>query len=463
METTFKDRAPGRKLAFALTIILLLFSASCGSDGGSSDAAGGGGGGGTVTDTTAPTLASSVPADNATGIAVNANVTLTFSETMTGVSVTTDTTCTGSVQLSKDNFTTCVAGALSSSDNITYEFNPSADLDASTTYKVKILADAKDAAGNAMAETTTSFTTEAGADTTAPTFAGATGATADSSSAITISWSTASDDVTASGSIVYDIYQASTSGGQNYTTATATSAAGATSHQITGLAASTTYYFVVRARDAAGNRDTNTTQVNATTSAGGGALTSLMINEWGDAGTGLDYIEIKNYGSNSVTISDTNFKVVFGATFGTEVILNQVCNDSVVLNCAATTSGISIAANEIFLIVESDVTDGNLSAIRGYNSFSGKIFVSSESTLIGTGDRLSENPAKLCDNACSSSWSLTPVADGTTNTGTFGGEVGTSTYSHLVSTFSLGDDTSLFANWQNGTATAHRTAGTENP
>lgn len=244
---------------------IFILSYSCSNGGGSSSSDGGGGG--TTPDTTAPTLSSSVPTDTATGIATNANISLTFSEKMSGVTVTSDSSCTGSVQLSKDDFTTCVAGAITSSDDITYEFNPSADFDASTEYKVKILADAKDAAGNPMTEKTISFTTGAAADTTAPTFAGATGATADSSSAITISWSTASDDTTASGSIVYDIYQATTSGGQSYTTATATSVAGATSHQITGLSASTAYYFVVRARDAAGNRDTNTTEVNATTDA----------------------------------------------------------------------------------------------------------------------------------------------------------------------------------------------------
>ena len=203
---------------------------------------------------------------------MNTNISITFSEAINTANVTinTDTNCTGSIQVSSDDFTTCQqmsATITASNGDTSFLVTPASNLAASTTYKVKATTAVTDASGNPLTETIISFTTGTVADTTSPTFAGATGATADSSTAITISWNAGSDDTTTSGSLVYDIYQSISTGGQNYTTATATSSAGATSYQVTGLTASTQYFFVVRARDEAGNRDTNTTEVNATTSA----------------------------------------------------------------------------------------------------------------------------------------------------------------------------------------------------
>lgn len=70
-----------------------------------------------------------------------------------------------------------------------------------------------------------------------------------------LSWTAATDNATAQGAIVYDIYQ-SASSTVDYAAAAYVTNAGATSFTVTGLAAGTTYYFAVRARDAGGNRDT---------------------------------------------------------------------------------------------------------------------------------------------------------------------------------------------------------------
>lgn len=103
-------------------------------------------------------------------------------------------------------------------------------------------------------------------DTTAPTFSGAKAITASSTSSITITWDVATDDQSAASAIVYDIYQAVDDiEGEDFTTATYTTEAGATAYTITDLSASTTYFYVVRARDTTGNRDTNTTEVLVTT------------------------------------------------------------------------------------------------------------------------------------------------------------------------------------------------------
>jgi hypothetical protein len=102
-------------------------------------------------------------------------------------------------------------------------------------------------------------------DTTAPTFAGLAAATGTSASEVTLSWTAASDNVTPAAGIVYLVYK-STSPTVSFAAPALTTAAGATSAVVPGLAASTTTYFAVRARDAAGNVETNTVVRSATTS-----------------------------------------------------------------------------------------------------------------------------------------------------------------------------------------------------
>ncbi len=104
-------------------------------------------------------------------------------------------------------------------------------------------------------------------DTTAPAFGGITGAATASSGSIALAWAAATDDITPAGAISYDVYRAPTAGGQSFATPTYTSAAGATGLVATGLVPLTSYFFVVRARDQAGNADGNTAERSATTSA----------------------------------------------------------------------------------------------------------------------------------------------------------------------------------------------------
>jgi hypothetical protein len=70
-------------------------------------------------------------------------------------------------------------------------------------------------------------------------------------------WKAATDNVTPSSKIRYDIYQARRAGGENFSTPTYTTAAGATSFDTPPVPADKSFYFVVRARDQAGNRDSN--------------------------------------------------------------------------------------------------------------------------------------------------------------------------------------------------------------
>lgn len=133
-----------------------------------------------------------------------------------------------------------------------------------TTYYFVVRA--RDAAGNVDSnKAEVSATTPAVSDMQAPSFTGLGSATA-SSTGITLTWTAASDNVSAAGQIVYLIYQATTAGGESYATPSYTTAPGATSYAVANLNPNTTYYFVVRARDAAGNIATSTVEKSATTS-----------------------------------------------------------------------------------------------------------------------------------------------------------------------------------------------------
>ena len=102
-------------------------------------------------------------------------------------------------------------------------------------------------------------------DQTPPTFAGLESATTcvpgpstgGQTASYQLSWDAATDDVTPSTKIVYDIYQATEPGGEDFSSATYTARHGVISFTTPPLPADQFFYFVVRARDRAGNRDSN--------------------------------------------------------------------------------------------------------------------------------------------------------------------------------------------------------------
>ena len=107
-------------------------------------------------DTTAPTVSSSSPADSASSVAPNTSLTVTFSEAMDTTTITTNTsntTCSGSLQVSSDSFSTCVQMSASpslSNSNKTFTVTPSSNLSSSTTYKIRVTTGVKDSAGNSL-------------------------------------------------------------------------------------------------------------------------------------------------------------------------------------------------------------------------------------------------------------------------------------------------------------------------
>jgi hypothetical protein len=143
---------------------------------------------------------------------------------------------------------------------------PITDLELSKTYYYVIRA--KDEAGNIdknTVEVKAVLPAPPVKDTTAPKFAGLATATANGPKA-TLTWTAATDDVTAPAQIVYLLYVAEKSGAQNFAMPNATTQAGATNVEVSGLKPATEYFIVVRAKDEAGNIDTNTVEKNVKTS-----------------------------------------------------------------------------------------------------------------------------------------------------------------------------------------------------
>jgi len=124
-----------------------------------------------TSDTTAPTVSSTYPTDNQSGVSVTDNVSVTFSEAMDTTSVTTNTsntTCSGSFQLSSDNFSGCVqisSSPSSSNSDKTFIIDPSDNLSHATTYKIRVTTGVKDSSGNTLSSqylSSSGFTTWSG-------------------------------------------------------------------------------------------------------------------------------------------------------------------------------------------------------------------------------------------------------------------------------------------------------------
>jgi hypothetical protein len=124
---------------------------------------------------------------------------------------------------------------------------------------------ARDAAGNIDANTH-EVSALPGVDVTPPVFAGCSAATTLQSITVGLAWNAATDDVSSPADMTYDIFLSTTSGKFDLTKPYAT-VNGTDTVVIPALMTATTYYFVCRAKDEAGNEDDNTVEVSATTGA----------------------------------------------------------------------------------------------------------------------------------------------------------------------------------------------------
>lgn len=108
------------------------------------------------------------PLDGATGVSSSPTLSFSFQSKVLGSSLTVSTsgtTCSGSIQLSKDNFTTCLPFQSSPStlDSISFSTLPTGSLWSQTLYKIKITKDILNSDGSQALEvdyvSSTGFTT----------------------------------------------------------------------------------------------------------------------------------------------------------------------------------------------------------------------------------------------------------------------------------------------------------------
>ena len=108
----------------------------------------------TFPDTTAPTVSSISPTDSSYDVSSSTAIAVTFSETMSTSTITTNTdntTCSGSFQLSSNNFVTCIqmsAAPSASNSDKTFTSTPADNLSQGTNYKLQITTSAKDTSSN---------------------------------------------------------------------------------------------------------------------------------------------------------------------------------------------------------------------------------------------------------------------------------------------------------------------------
>jgi YD repeat-containing protein len=163
-------------------------------------------------------------------------------------------------------------------------------LTASTTYSYRVRA--TDAAGNLSSYSSTATgTTPAPPDTTPPTAPTSPTATAVSATQINITWTASTDNVGVTG------YRVERCSGASCTSFAQIGTPTTTSYTDTGLTASTTYSYRMRATDAAGNLSSYSSTVSATTSAAGSGPVGYWKFDEGSGTTTADSSGIGNTGT----------------------------------------------------------------------------------------------------------------------------------------------------------------------
>ncbi|WP_114755308.1 endonuclease [Flavobacterium glaciei] len=132
-------------------------------------------------------------------------------------------------------------------------------------------------------------------DTTAPTAPTALASSGTTQTATTLSWTASTDNVGVTG---YNVYRGTTLLGTVSTT----------TYNVTGLTASTTYSFSVKAKDAAGNISASSNVVNVTTTTGGSTATDLLFSEYIEGSSNNKALEISNATGAAINLSIYSIK-----------------------------------------------------------------------------------------------------------------------------------------------------------
>ncbi|MFD4712613.1 glycoside hydrolase family 6 protein [Streptomyces sp. NPDC058430] len=186
-----------------------------------------------------------------------------------------------------------------------------------------------------------------GGDTQAPTAPTGLTVTGKTSGSVSLSWTASTDNT---GVTVYDVYRAGVQVGSSATT----------SFTDTGLTASTSYSYTVKARDTAGNVSAASSAVSATTSEGGGTGTGTLKVQYKNTDSSATDNQIRmglqlvNTGTTSVNLSTVRVRYWFTPEAGASTF-STAC-DYAVLGCGTltqkvTTSGSSAAGASHYLEV----------------------------------------------------------------------------------------------------------------
>jgi eukaryotic-like serine/threonine-protein kinase len=193
---------------------------------------------------------------------------------------------------------------------------------AAGTYTIRLTA--SDTSGNTT-QTTSTFEY----DNTPPAFAGLQSVARDGNdTSATLSWNTATDDSTP---IVYYIYEANSTGNENFTTPFATTTA--TTLSLSSLNYNQTLFFVVRAKDTFGNMDSNIIELSHTaTDTVPPVFAGLQSTEIGDSSktavlswsAATDATPITYYIYKAAAAGTENFAAPFTTTTATSTVVRPI-------------------------------------------------------------------------------------------------------------------------------------------
>ena len=108
------------------------------------------------TDNLAPSVSSTSPSDSDTFVSVSSSISVTFNKSMNSQTVTTniiDTSCSETLQVSYDNFVSCIkmkTSPLITNSNKTFIITPYDNLSLATNYKIKVTYGVEDTSGKLM-------------------------------------------------------------------------------------------------------------------------------------------------------------------------------------------------------------------------------------------------------------------------------------------------------------------------
>lgn len=321
-----------KKSVFLMSLLVAVYG--CGSGGGSS------------TDTTPPTVSSVSPANGATGVALSATISATFSEEMEESTVTTSTFA---ISTGGNN----INGTISHSGN-TYTFTPSTSLTSNTQYTATITTGVKDSAGNALASNYTwSFTTGATDTPTVSSTSPISGATGIVNSIISATFSKTMDSST----VTTSTFTISPAGGGNISGTISNSGNTYTFTPSTNLSSGTVYTVAITTgvKDSSGNALTSNYTWSFTTGTITGVSFANIIQPIFNSYCTLCHIASGGYtGSGDASFLPLNSGVSYGnlvnvpatKSDGTRVIPGDSADSILYKRVSGTSAGAQMPKNQ---------------------------------------------------------------------------------------------------------------------